>query len=89
MPSLFERLFGRADKSAKEVAKNRLQFVLMHDRADIPAPMMDQMRREILEVLSKYVEIDEKSLDVSIERGEGGVVLAASIPILRVNPSSD
>jgi cell division topological specificity factor len=89
MPSLLERLFGRADKSAKEVAKNRLQFVLMHDRADIPAPMMDKMRQEILQVLSKYVDIDEKALDVSIERAEGGVVLAASIPILRVNTPSE
>ena len=85
MPNLFERLFGRADKSTKEVAKNRLRFVLMHDRADISAPMMDQIRQEILGVLSKYVDIDEQALDVSVERVDGGVVLAASIPILRVN----
>lgn len=85
MPSLWDRLFGRADNSAKDVAKNRLRFVLMHDRADISAPMMDQIRTEILGVLSKYVDIDEQALDVSVERVDGGVVLAASIPILRVN----
>jgi len=47
--------------------------------------MMDQMRKEIIAVLSKYVVIDESQLDVSIERGEGGVALVASIPIVRVN----
>ncbi|MCX6380943.1 MAG: cell division topological specificity factor MinE [Armatimonadetes bacterium] len=84
MPSLFDRIFGRAEKPA-HTAKNRLKLVLMHDRADIPAPMMDQMRKEIIAVLSKYVVIDESQLDVSIERGEGGVALVASIPIVRVN----
>lgn len=85
MRSLIDRLFGRAEKSTKDVAKNRLRFVLMHDRADISAPMMDQIRQEILGVLSKYVDIDEQALDVTVERVDGGVVLAASIPILRVN----
>jgi cell division topological specificity factor len=82
--TFLERLFGRQEKSAKSVAKDRLRFVLMHDRADIPAPMMEEMRKEILQVLSKYVDIDENSLDVSLERAEGTVALIANIPIRRV-----
>ena len=84
MLSFLERLFGRSEKSPKAVAKDRLRLVLMHDRADIPAPMMEDMRREILAVLSKYVEIDEAALDVSLERAENTVALVASIPIRRV-----
>ncbi len=84
MPSLFERLFGKREKPA-ETAKNRLKLVLMHDRADIPGPMMEQMRQEILTVLSKYVVIDEQHLDVSIDKADGGIALVASIPIVRVN----
>ncbi|HZO90604.1 MAG TPA: cell division topological specificity factor MinE [Chthonomonadaceae bacterium] len=83
--NIWERLFGKSEKSAKMVAKDRLRLVLMHDRADIPAPMMEEMRREILLVLSKYVDIDEKALDVSLERADGAVALIASIPIRRVH----
>ena len=86
---LLDKLFYR-DKSAKDVAKDRLRLVLMHDRADIPAPVMDAMRREIMQVLSKYVEIEESALDVSLERAEGTVALIANIPIRKViaQPSS-
>lgn len=82
--SFLERLFGRGEKTAKDVAKDRLRLVLLHDRADIPAPMMQEMRKEILQVLSKYVEIDEASLDVSLERADDTVALIANIPIRRV-----
>lgn len=82
--TLIDRLFGRGEKSAKHVAKDRLRFVLMHDRADIPAPMMEEMRREILLVLSKYVEIDESALDLSLERSDNAVAVVANIPIRRV-----
>jgi cell division topological specificity factor len=84
-PSFIERIFGRGDKSPKMIAKDRLRFVLMHDRADIPAPMMEEMRREILVVLSKYVDIDEKLLDVSVERVDNTVALIANIPIRRIH----
>lgn len=86
MPLNFiEKLFGRNDKTAKDVAKDRLRLVLMHDRADIPAPMMEQMRLEILQVLSKYVDIDEKSLEVNTERADETVALIVNIPIRRVH----
>jgi cell division topological specificity factor len=82
--TLIDRLFGRGEKTPKHIAKDRLRFVLMHDRADIPAPMMDEMRREILLVLSKYVEIDESALDVTLERSDDAVAVVANIPIRRV-----
>lgn len=81
--SFFERIFGKGDKSAKMVAKDRLHLVLMHDRADIPAPTMEAMRREILMVVSKYVDIDENLLEVSLERANDTVALIANIPIRR------
>jgi len=88
--SFIERLFGKGEKSAKTVAKDRLRLVLMHDRADIPAPMMEEMRREILLVLSKYVDIDENTLEVNLERADNSntVALVANIPIRRVRTES-
>lgn len=89
LPTFFDKLFGRQDHSARTAAKDRLRLVLMHDRADIPAPMMEQMRAELMSVLSKYVEIDQSALEVSLERSEGTVALLANIPIRRVRPESE
>jgi cell division topological specificity factor len=89
MPSLLDRILGRNDKTPKAVAKDRLRLVLMHDRADIPGPMLEQMRHEILAVLSKYVDIDEKALDVTLERDADEVALVANIPIRRVRNEND
>lgn len=82
--NLLDRIFGRTEKSPKSIAKDRLQLVLMHDRADIPAPMLEQLRGEILGVLSKYLDIDEDALDVSVDRMDNTVALVANIPIRRV-----
>lgn len=82
--NLIDKIFGKGDRSARSVAKDRLKLVIMHDRADIPAPMLEAMRREILEVLSKYVDIDEAALDVNLERADDAVALVANIPIRRV-----
>ena len=83
LPAFLEKLFGRAEAS-KDAAKNRLKLVLMHDRAAIPAAVLEQMRSELLAVLSKYVEIDQQSLEVNLERSEGTIALLANVPILRV-----
>jgi cell division topological specificity factor len=82
--TLIDRLFGKNDKTPKAVAKDRLKLVLMHDRADIPAPVMESMRREIIAVVTKYLDIDESTLDVALERDENAVALVANIPIRRV-----
>jgi cell division topological specificity factor len=86
--TLIEKLFGKNDKTPKSVAKDRLRLVLMHDRADIPAPMLDQMRREIMAVVSKYVDIDEDTLDVNLARDDDTVALVANIPIRRIRTES-
>jgi cell division topological specificity factor len=83
LPTFIEKLFGKND-SSRSVAKDRLRLVLMHDRADIPAPMMEKMRQELMEVLSKYVEIDQSALEVNLERADGTIALIANIPVMRV-----
>ncbi len=82
--SFFERLFGKPEKPAKTVAKDRLRMVLLQDRASIPAPLMEKMRAEIFAVLRRYIEIDERELDLSVEREGEAVALTANIPIRRV-----
>ncbi|GIW23408.1 MAG: cell division topological specificity factor [Candidatus Sericytochromatia bacterium] len=80
--SLLDILFGKKEKTSKEDAKKRLQLVLLHDRTEIPFEKLDMMKKEIFEVVSKYVDIDMSSLEVNLENIEDGkVALVANIPI--------
>ena len=79
------RLLGRQKPSAS-MAKERLQLVLAHDRSDLNPELLDQMRREILEVVQKYLEIDLESGDVSLETEDRVTALVANLPIRRTRP---
>ena len=74
------------DKS-KNTAKERLQLVLMQDRANVSADFLDMMRQEIIEVIKKYIDVDESQIDVKLtnKTNEDGTVgapaLYANIPI--------
>ena len=79
---LINRLLGRQQASA-ETAKQRLQLVLAHDRSDLNPELLQQMRREIIEVVSRYVEIDIEEGDVSLETEDRVTALVANLPIKR------
>ena len=76
--------------SSKETAKERLHLVLMQDRANVSADFLDLMRKEIIEVIKKYIDIDEKAMDVRLttdtnEDGtQGAPALYANIPIINI-----
>ena len=77
-----DKLLGRQPASAT-TAKERLQLVLAHDRSDLNPELLEQMRREILEVVSRYVEIDLSEGDVSLETEDRVTALVANLPIKR------
>ncbi|MBQ1188012.1 MAG: cell division topological specificity factor MinE [Peptococcaceae bacterium] len=54
MASFLQRLFG-GEKASKELAKDRLKLVLIHDRASVSPAMMENLRRDLVEVISKYM----------------------------------
>lgn len=74
-------------KSSGSIAKDRLKMLIVSDRADCSPDIMEQIKNDIIHVLSKYVEIDLDGLDIKIEQTESescnGMVpaLFANIPI--------
>ena len=80
-----QRLLGR-QKPSGTMAKERLQLVLAHDRSDLNPELLEQMRREILEVVQRYVEIDIEEGDVSLETEDRVTALVANLPIKRARP---
>ena len=79
------------DSVSKSKAKERLQLVLMQDRASVSPDFFEMMKKEIIEVIKKYIEIDEEQLEVQLTRGfEGedgtGPALYANIPIKNIKP---
>lgn len=78
------------DETSKDTAKERLHLVLMQDRANVSADFLDLMKQEIIEVIKKYVVVDEKEIDVRLtnqanEDGTNGApALYANIPIVNI-----
>jgi cell division topological specificity factor len=84
--SIFD-FFNGNKSSSKEVAKERLKVVLIHDRTDIPPAVMEQLRDEILDVIAKYVDFDRDAVDIRLDRENRLSQLVAEIP-LRESPRS-
>jgi len=78
------RLLGRESPGSKNIAKERLRLVLIHDRADISPQLLQLLKNEIVAVISKYMEIDDKGLEVSLEHVDKQVALVANIPIRKM-----
>ncbi|MBI9014266.1 MAG: cell division topological specificity factor MinE [Clostridiales bacterium] len=77
--------FFSKQPTSKDVARDRLKLVLVHDRANCSPEFLELIRGEILEVLQKYVNIDSNKLDIRISNHEkdfeGKPALIANIPI--------
>jgi cell division topological specificity factor len=69
----------------KEVAKDRLKLILIHDRGEIAPEIIEKIREEILEVISKYIDIQVDDVEISVnksdDQGENTSALIANIPI--------
>ena len=78
------------DKS-KNAAKERLHLVLMQDRANVSADFLEMMKMEIVDVIKKYIDVDETDMDVKLENRvnedgtSGAPALYANIPIVGIN----
>jgi cell division topological specificity factor len=80
--SLFQRLFGPREATSREVAKNRLQLVLVQDRVNMSPQLLQTLKDELIAVISKYVDIDVDGMEVTFTQSRRQSRLTADIPVV-------
>jgi len=89
---LIRKITKKEDKviTSKDAAKERLHLVLMQDRANVSADFLELMKQEIIEVIKKYIDVDETAIDVRLTNKDNGdgtkgaPALYANIPIVNI-----
>lgn len=76
------RLFGSGEPPSSQVAKERLQLVLVQDRIKISPAVMDKMKDELIKVISRYVEIEPEGVQVTFTQTRHQSRLMADIPVV-------
>ena len=88
------KLFKKEENS-KNVAKERLKLVLIHDKANVSPQFLEMVKGEIIKVIRKYMEIDEELLDIQLTKTKSDAgdrvvpALVANIPILNVKSTAE
>jgi cell division topological specificity factor len=76
------------DSASKDVAKERLKLILIHDRANVSPQFLDMVKGDIIKVISDYAEVDVDGLEIQLtrtgERGNSSPALVANIPIKKM-----
>ena len=83
MIEMLKRLLGKKERSG-DLARQRLQVVIINDRANVSPESMDNMRAEIIQVISKYMYIDTREMEFSLENENDTMALVVNIPVVSV-----
>jgi len=87
---LLEKILGFGKKksshsNSKNIAKERLRLVLVHDRASISPQLLDALKEDMLDVISNYMDIDRRGTTVKLDSDDESIALIASIPVRGMN----
>ena len=77
--------FMKKAPNSKDVAKDRLKLVLVHDRVNCSTTLLEMLKTDIIKVISNYMEIDEEGLDISISQQEIEPGAKGTVPVLFAN----
>jgi cell division topological specificity factor len=80
MSSFWERIIGREKRSANQ-AKERLKLVLIHDRTDLNPGVLESLKDELIQVISRYVPIDPDEVRIEMSQEGREQRLIADIPL--------
>ena len=81
--NIFRHWLRPPTEGSGTVARDRLKLVLVHDRLAMSPETLDSLKRDMITVLSRYFDIDQSSLAVSVQRGQGDNQLVTSISVKR------
>ncbi len=82
------KIFNKKEETGK-IARDRLKVVLIHDRANVSPEVMDNLKNDIIKVISNYMEINRNDMDISLEKDDDSVALVANIPVNKMKHDSD
>lgn len=77
--------FFKPKSPSKDVAKDRLKLVLVHDRANCSTSVLEMLKTDIIKVISNYMEIDEEELDIQITQTASDEDSGRNVPVLYAN----
>jgi cell division topological specificity factor len=81
LAEFLKRFIKQSD--SKTIAKDRLQFVLVHDRANITPDTLDALKLDLIEVVSKYFDVDREALGIEVQRHKTTSALVVNLPFRR------
>lgn len=70
--------------ASKEIAKERLKLVLVHDRVSVSPQLIERMKEDMIRVISEYMEIRQDEIEIQLSRSDGSVSLTANIPVTKM-----
>jgi cell division topological specificity factor len=82
-----QRLWGREEPS-KKIAKERLCSVLVCDRANVSAHLFDALKNDLVKAISKYMDVDDRRLELKLQSSPEATALVANVPVLRMKRHS-
>jgi cell division topological specificity factor len=81
MWDFLSKLLRSTQQPSKQAAKERLRLVLIHDRAMVSPQLLELLKEDLISVISKYMDIDEKAMDINLAKMDDSVALVANIPV--------
>lgn len=84
MFELIQKIFSKGSVCSKDVAKERLRLVLVHDRVGSSPELVELLKDDMIRAISKYVDIDEQGVEVHFAQTEDSVALVANIAVNRI-----
>ena len=84
MLDLIQKMLGKEANGSKQIAKERLRLVLVHDRVNVSPQFMEILKEDMIKVISNYMEINEREMEVNLTQTNSSVALVASIPVNRM-----
>jgi cell division topological specificity factor len=83
LKTILDWLFNLPEKGSRQSAKNRMKLMVIHDRQQMPPAQVEKMKKELLEVMAKYFEIDPDQAECIIQSNDDrSAVISTNVPLL-------